>query len=373
MSEIICFYTFPESNESNYFLVENNISLHQLKEFVINMKLIDDSFTIETACHEPLTEENLVPLIAEAASSDSPLQILFKRKATSPVAAPEPAIPQPVLEPKIERIGPIMRSILEKIGVKFDESVLSDVENYLASLPFPYSSLFKQYLQQAKENASALPTTVKIVADMFSVDYNALLHEVTTALEFIQNPPAPEPMAKQPEAEISSPSAEESLPEASSLVGPILTQIFTQHFGIAESCLNSKEQITNLVKNLPLFRPVFIFGGRPKIISSLADALSKGFSVNEEILCEELIQLAAIIEDALVSLKFPKEGRAFSTHFTLGRVKHIKDTQGFQKEVEQIQFPLLAQEVTSVTLFKSTLTPKGPIYEKLTETNLSGR
>src|SRR3990167_2309559 len=154
MSEIICFYTFPETNESNYFLVENNISLHQLKEFVINMKLIDDSFTIETACHEPLTEENLVPLIAEAASSDSPLQILFKRKATSPVAAPEPAIPQPVLEPKIERIGPIMRSILEKIGVKFDESVLSDVENYLASLPFPYSSLFKQYLQQAKENAS---------------------------------------------------------------------------------------------------------------------------------------------------------------------------------------------------------------------------
>ncbi|HAH21133.1 MAG: 2'-5' RNA ligase [Omnitrophica WOR_2 bacterium GWF2_43_52] len=88
---------------------------------------------------------------------------------------------------------------------------------------------------------------------------------------------------------------------------------------------------------------------------------------------EELTRLAHTVEDALVSLKFPKESRAFSTHFTLGRVKHIKDTQGFQKEVEQIQFPLLAQEVTSVTLFKSTLTPKGPIYEKLTETNLSGR
>ena len=87
----------------------------------------------------------------------------------------------------------------------------------------------------------------------------------------------------------------------------------------------------------------------------------------------ELTRLAHTIEDAIVSLKSPKENRAFSTHFTLGRIKHIKDTQGFQKEVEQIQFPLLAQEVTSVTLFKSTLTPKGPIYEKLTETNLSGR
>lgn len=85
---------------------------------------------------------------------------------------------------------------------------------------------------------------------------------------------------------------------------------------------------------------------------------------------EELIQLAATIEDALVSLKFPKENRAFSTHFTLGRVKHIKDTQGFQRKVEQIQCPPLTQEIKSLILFKSTLTPKGPIYEKLGEAYL---
>lgn len=82
---------------------------------------------------------------------------------------------------------------------------------------------------------------------------------------------------------------------------------------------------------------------------------------------EELTQLALTIEDALVSLKFPKENRVFSTHFTLGRVRYIKDRQGFQRKVEQIQFPPLSQEVKSIILFKSTLTPKGPIYEKLSE------
>ena len=82
---------------------------------------------------------------------------------------------------------------------------------------------------------------------------------------------------------------------------------------------------------------------------------------------EELTLLALAVEDTLVKLKFPKENRAFSAHFTLGRVRYIKNRQSFQEKIRQIQFRPLTQEVKSLILFKSTLTPKGPIYDKLGE------
>lgn len=82
---------------------------------------------------------------------------------------------------------------------------------------------------------------------------------------------------------------------------------------------------------------------------------------------EELKVLAGAIEDALIRLEFPKEARSLSAHLTIGRVKYIKDKKAFSQKICLTRFSPLPQEVKSIILFKSTLTPKGPIYEKLSE------
>lgn len=84
----------------------------------------------------------------------------------------------------------------------------------------------------------------------------------------------------------------------------------------------------------------------------------------------ELLKLAELLEDSLVQLKFPKEKRGFSAHFTLGRVRSGKNKDVLCQKLNTIQVPGLRQEIKSITLFKSTLTPKGPLYEKLCEENL---
>lgn len=85
---------------------------------------------------------------------------------------------------------------------------------------------------------------------------------------------------------------------------------------------------------------------------------------------ENLSRLAGLIEDALERLGFPKEERKFSAHITIGRVRSPKNKAALSEAMQQLKFDALSQTVKSVILFKSTLTPKGPIYEKLAEENL---
>lgn len=85
---------------------------------------------------------------------------------------------------------------------------------------------------------------------------------------------------------------------------------------------------------------------------------------------ENLSQLAGLVEDALEGLKFPAEERKFSAHITIGRARSPKHKAALSETMQQLQFNPLSQAVKSIVLFKSTLTPKGPIYEKLTEENL---
>ncbi len=85
---------------------------------------------------------------------------------------------------------------------------------------------------------------------------------------------------------------------------------------------------------------------------------------------EKLLELVELMEDILVKLKFPKEERKFSAHITIGRVKSLKNKGVLSQKINALQFGSPAhQEVKSIILFKSTLTPKGPIYEKLSEEN----
>ncbi len=73
------------------------------------------------------------------------------------------------------------------------------------------------------------------------------------------------------------------------------------------------------------------------------------------------------IEEELSKKRFEKEKRPFSPHLTLGRVRSAKNRQRLIKTIEKEKnfsssSKLLVEEIV---LFKSTLTPKGSIYEPI--------
>ncbi|HLD41386.1 MAG TPA: RNA 2',3'-cyclic phosphodiesterase [Candidatus Omnitrophota bacterium] len=85
---------------------------------------------------------------------------------------------------------------------------------------------------------------------------------------------------------------------------------------------------------------------------------------------EDLKKLAERVEAAMLKLKFPKEKRGFSEHLTLGRVRSSKNKNNLIQQLSQTSFPTLRQDIAAVILYQSTLTPQGPIYEKLGEASL---
>ena len=70
----------------------------------------------------------------------------------------------------------------------------------------------------------------------------------------------------------------------------------------------------------------------------------------------------------------PKETRDFSSHITIGRVRSPKNKADLIKDMENLKdyFGRINTEfkVTKISLFKSSLSPKGPTYEILKEVNL---
>ncbi|HII68105.1 MAG TPA: RNA 2',3'-cyclic phosphodiesterase [Thermococcaceae archaeon] len=80
---------------------------------------------------------------------------------------------------------------------------------------------------------------------------------------------------------------------------------------------------------------------------------------------EEIKKMAEEIDNALFKLGFKRE-KNFVSHITIGRVKFVKDKVGLMlalKELSNEEFGKF--KVEAIELKKSTLTPKGPIYETL--------
>jgi 2'-5' RNA ligase len=102
-------------------------------------------------------------------------------------------------------------------------------------------------------------------------------------------------------------------------------------------------------------------GGFPntKSIHVIWIGLSKGDSAVKN--------LALKIEEALKKIGIPKEEREFSSHITLGRTRSSKNRLELSKALEELATvpPDKIYEFTNslITLFKSTLTPQGPVYE----------
>ena len=90
--------------------------------------------------------------------------------------------------------------------------------------------------------------------------------------------------------------------------------------------------------------------------------------------CPETAQLAEDIEDGICRIGIPKEKKPFACHITLGRSRTPKNIQRLVEQLDLLgkglpeSAPIL--KVDKITLFKSTLTSKGALYEVLHETNL---
>jgi len=78
--------------------------------------------------------------------------------------------------------------------------------------------------------------------------------------------------------------------------------------------------------------------------------------------------IACNIDEKLTPLGFKKENRGFSPHLTIGRVKTAKNKNQLLKVIENYNaMEFTIQNVQSITLKKSELTPNGPIYTTLKE------
>jgi 2'-5' RNA ligase len=80
----------------------------------------------------------------------------------------------------------------------------------------------------------------------------------------------------------------------------------------------------------------------------------------------KLVIIHKLIESVTATFGFKREERSFSPHITLGRVNEIFPALNYKKlleDIRSIDISIIEElEVKSVTIFKSDLKPKGPIY-----------
>ncbi len=89
---------------------------------------------------------------------------------------------------------------------------------------------------------------------------------------------------------------------------------------------------------------------------------------------KKLCDIVEGLEDLLEKIGLPKEEKEFHPHITLGRVKSSFNKIHLIKKLKEITLQdKNVLNIEKLTLFKSTLTPKGPIYEVLKEINLRAR
>ncbi|MBN3038879.1 MAG: RNA 2',3'-cyclic phosphodiesterase [Candidatus Omnitrophica bacterium] len=86
---------------------------------------------------------------------------------------------------------------------------------------------------------------------------------------------------------------------------------------------------------------------------------------------EQAQQMAKILEERLQNFGFLPERRPFKAHLTLGRVRSARNRDQLKKPLESISVTKKTMRIEKLTLFKSTLTPQGALYEPLQEAKLA--
>lgn len=86
---------------------------------------------------------------------------------------------------------------------------------------------------------------------------------------------------------------------------------------------------------------------------------------------EQTIKLAQDLAEDLIHLGFLPEKRPFKPHLTLGRVRSNRQREQLKELLQSAKVTPTTMQAQTLTLFKSTLTPKGAIYQALHQAKLS--
>jgi len=82
--------------------------------------------------------------------------------------------------------------------------------------------------------------------------------------------------------------------------------------------------------------------------------------------CENLLQLQGDLEHQLDLAGWPKEGRKFSAHLTLCRIRNSKAGIKLAQMIQEYkELKLGTMPADSISVYQSQLTPKGSIYTQL--------
>lgn len=82
--------------------------------------------------------------------------------------------------------------------------------------------------------------------------------------------------------------------------------------------------------------------------------------------CQQLVDLAGSIEEAMAREGFEKEQKPFRSHITIGRVRESKPTPGLVEGLQEIDSEDIGvQRVDCITIMESVLRSGGPIYTPL--------
>ncbi len=87
---------------------------------------------------------------------------------------------------------------------------------------------------------------------------------------------------------------------------------------------------------------------------------------------ERLAKIADDLDERVHSLGWEREQRKFKAHLTLGRVKDGGELEELTEYLGHYELPEIPLNFDRLVLFKSTLTQRGPIYERLHERILGG-
>ena len=146
-------------------------------------------------------------------------------------------------------------------------------------------------------------------------------------------------------------------PESIHLTLKFLGNITQEKIGEVKKILDTISQ-----NHKPFEVSLFQIGGFPKLEHPrvIWVGIDKG--------CSQAESIAKDCEEALSNIGFEKEKRPFSAHLTLGRVRSPKGRNELVSKIKALDFkPSAVTAINKLTLFQSTLTPKGSIYTPLHE------
>ena len=88
---------------------------------------------------------------------------------------------------------------------------------------------------------------------------------------------------------------------------------------------------------------------------------------------KEIHAIVEVLERELAKLGIAKEERSFKPHITIGRVRSPANLKDLIHAIQQVTLKdKTEQTFEKIILYKSTLTPQGPIYEVLEEFEMKG-